>query len=164
MAAKQVKAVSRKYKLPDARHNSYQPRQAVRAGSKLILEIMFKHDEKGNGFTIIEVIIALVIVGTSMVMFVRLLGNSSMLRAKVNDYDERLDVAILKTEQTFLGTIKDFSAQDNGKNVLKGKIADRDINWRIEGENDDSFSEHERGVYLYTVTVDGIDISSVGLR
>ena len=41
---------------------------------------------------------------------------------------------------------------------------DRDINWRLEGENDDSFSVHERGVYLYTVTVDGIDISSVGLR
>ena len=125
---------------------------------------MFKHKQNDSGFTILEVIVALVIVGVSVTTFVRLLGNSSMLRAKVNDYDERLDVAILKTEQTFLGTIKDFSAQDNDKDVLRGKIADRDINWRIEGENDDSFSEHERGVYLYTVTVDGIDISSVGLR
>ncbi len=125
---------------------------------------MFKHKQNDNGFTILEVIVALVIVGVSITTFVRLLGNSSMLRAKVNDYDERLDVAILKTEQTFLGVIEDFSAQDNDKKVLSGKIADRDINWRIEGENDDSFSEHERGVYLYTVTVDGIDISSVGLR
>ncbi len=125
---------------------------------------MFKHKQNDSGFTILEVIVALVIVGVSVTAFVRLLGNSSMLRAKVNDYDERLDVAILKTEQTFLGIIEDFSAQDNGKNVLRGKIADRDINWRIEGENDDSFSAHERGVYLYTVAVDGIDISSVGLR
>ena len=125
---------------------------------------MFKHKQNDSGFTILEVIVALVIVGVSVTTFVRLLGNSSMLRAKVNDYDERLDVAILKTEQTFLGVIKDFSVQDNDKKVLRGKIADRDINWRIEGENDDSFSEHERGVYLYTVTVDGIDISSVGLR
>ena len=125
---------------------------------------MFKHKQNDSGFTILEVIVALVIVGVSITAFVRLLGNSSMLRAKVNDYDERLDVAILKTEQTFLGVIEDFSAQDNDKNVLRGKIADRDINWRIEGENDDSFSAHERGVYLYTVTVDGIDISSVGLR
>ncbi len=125
---------------------------------------MFKYKQNDNGFTILEVIVALVIVGVSITAFVRLLGNSSMLRAKVNDYDERLDVAILKTEQTFLGVIEDFSAQDNDKKVLRGKIADRDINWRIEGENDDSFSEHERGVYLYTVTVNGIDISSVGLR
>ncbi len=125
---------------------------------------MFKHKQNDSGFTILEVIVALVIVGVSVTTFVRLLGNSSMLRAKVNDYDERLDVAILKTEQTFLGIIEGFSAQDNGKNVLSGKIADRDINWRIEGENDDSFSAHERGAYLYTVTVDGIDISSVGLR
>ncbi len=125
---------------------------------------MYKHKQNDSGFTILEVIVALVIVGISVTTFVRLLGNSSMLRAKVNDYDERLDVAILKTEQTFLGVIEDFSVQDNGKNVLSGKIADRDINWRIEGENDDSFSAHERGVYLYTVTVDGIDISSAGLR
>ncbi len=125
---------------------------------------MFKYKQSDSGFTILEVIVALVIVGVSITAFVRLLGNSSMLRVKVNDYDERLDVAILKTEQTFLGVIEGFSAKDNGKNVLMGKIADRDINWRIEGENDDSFSEHERGVYLYTVTVDGIDISSIGLR
>ena len=125
---------------------------------------MFKHKQNDSGFTILEVIVALVIVGISVTTFVRLLGNSSMLRAKVNDYDERMDVAILKAEQIFLEGIKDFSAQDNDKKVLKGKIADRDINWRIEGENDDSFSAHERGVYLYTVTVDGVDISSVGLR
>ncbi len=125
---------------------------------------MFKHKQNDSGFTILEVIVALVIVGVSVTTFVRLLGNSSMLRAKVNDYDERLDVAILKAEQIFMEGIKDFSAQDNDKKVLSGKIADRDINWRIEGENDDSFSKHERGVYLYTVTVDGIDISSVGLR
>ena len=125
---------------------------------------MFKLKQNDSGFTILEVIVALVIVGISITAFIRILGNSSMLRAKVNDYDERLDVAILKTEQTFLGVIEDISAQDNGKNVLRGKIADKDINWRIESENDDSLSAHERGVYLYTVTVDGIDISSVGLR
>jgi prepilin-type N-terminal cleavage/methylation domain-containing protein len=125
---------------------------------------MFKHKQNDSGFTILEVMVALVIVGVSVTTFVRLLGNSSMLRAKVNDYDERLDVAILKTEQTFLGLLEEGSAQGNDKKVLRGKIADRDINWRIESENDDSFSAHERGVYLYTVTVDGVDISSVGLR
>jgi prepilin-type N-terminal cleavage/methylation domain-containing protein len=127
---------------------------------------MFKHKQNDSGFTILEVIVALVIVGISVTTFVRLLGNSSMLRAKVNDYDERLDVAILKTEQTFLGVIEGFSAQGSGKNVLSGKIADRDINWRIEieGENDDSSNARGRDVRFYTVSVDGIDISSVGFR
>ncbi len=125
---------------------------------------MFKHKQSDSGFTILEVIVALVIVGISVTAFVRLLGNSSMLRAKVNDYDERLDVAILKTEQTFLGVLEGFSALGSGNNVLSGKIADRDINWRIEGENDDSSNAHERDVRFYTVSVDGIDISSVGFR
>ncbi len=125
---------------------------------------MFKLKQNDSGFTILEVIVALVIVGISITVFVRILGNSSMLRVKVNDYDERLDIAVLKTEQTFLGVIKDLPDQDNGKNVLRGKIEDRGINWSIEGKNEDSLSKHERGVYLYTVTVDGIDISSIGLR
>ena len=83
---------------------------------------MYKHKQNDNGFTILEVIVALIIVGVSITTFVRLLGNSSMLRVKVNDYDERLDVAILKTEQAFLSVIKDFPAQDNDKKVLRGKI------------------------------------------
>ena len=124
---------------------------------------MFKHKQNDNGFTILEVMVALVIVGISITVFIRILGNSSMLRAKVNDYDERLDVAILKTEQIFLGLLEEGFAQD-GEEILQGKIAGKGINWRIEGKNDDSLRTHERGVYLYTVTVDGIDISSVGLR
>ncbi len=125
---------------------------------------MFKHDDKDRGFTIIEVIIALVIVGTSMTMFIRLLGNSSMLRAKVNDYDERLDISILKAEQTFLGLLDGSFTQGDGKRILQGKLKDKDINWRIEDVKDDGFGGHDGDVHTYTVSVDGIDISSVGLR
>ena len=48
--------------------------------------------------------------------------------------------------------------------MIQGKIADTDINWRIEDESYDSFSGYKRDVFLYTVTVEGIDISSVGIR
>ncbi len=116
---------------------------------------MFKNKENNRGFTILEVIISLVIVSISMVMFVKLLGNSSMLRAKVNDYDERLDIAVSKTEQTFLGLLDNNSTQGG---------SDKGINWRIEEEKDDSFSKHDKDVYIYTVSVDGIDISSVGIK
>lgn len=125
---------------------------------------MFKNKQNDRGFTILEVIIALVIVSISMVMFVRLLGNSSMLRAKVNDYDERLDIAIMKTEQTFLGLLDNNSTQGNDERILSGKTSDKDINWRIKEKKDASFSKQDKDVYIYTVTVDGIDISSVGIK
>ncbi len=125
---------------------------------------MFKNKQNDRGFTILEVIIALVIVSISMVMFVKLLGNSSMLRAKLNDYDERLDIAIMKTEQTFLGLLDNNSTQGDNERVLRGKTSDKGINWRIEEEKNDSFSKHDKDVYIYTVSVDGIDISSVGIK
>jgi hypothetical protein len=112
----------------------------------------------------LEVIISLVIVGISITMFVRLLGNSSMLRVKVNDYDDRLDVAISKTEQKFLGLLENNSTQGDNERVLMGKTSDKGINWRIEEEKDDRFSKHGKDVYIYTVSVEGIDISSVGIK
>ena len=125
---------------------------------------MFKGTQNNRGFTIIEVIVALVIVGVSITMFVRLLGSSAMLRGKINDYDERLEIAVVKTEQSFLGLIEVGFDLDNNKNIIQGKIEDRDINWRIEDESVDGFSGYERYVYFYTVSVEGVDISSVGLR
>ncbi len=125
---------------------------------------MFKGTQNNRGFTIIEVIVALVIVGVSITMFVRLLGNSAMLRGKINDYDERLEIAVVKAEQSFLGLIDAGFDLDNNKNIIQGKIKGRDINWRLEDESVDGFSGFDRDVYLYTVSVDGVDISSVGLR
>jgi len=125
---------------------------------------MVTQKQRNRGFTIIEVIVALVIVGVSITMFVRLLGNSAMLRGKINDYDERLEIAVSKAEQSFLGLIDGSSDLDNNTNTVKGKIDGRNINWRLVEEGVDGFSGYKRDVYFYTVTVDGVGISSVGLR
>ncbi len=125
---------------------------------------MVTQKQNNRGFTIIEVIVALVIVGVSITMFVRLLGNSAMLRGKINNYDERLEVAVTKTEQSFLGLVEFGFDLDNNKNIIQGKVEGRDVNWRLEDESVDGFSGYDRDVYLYTVSVDGVDISSVGLR
>ena len=125
---------------------------------------MCKSTQNNRGFTIIEVIVALVIVGVSITMFIRLLGNSAMLRGKINNYDERLEIAVVKAEQSFLGLIEAGFDLDNDKNIIHGKIEGRDINWRIEDESIDGFSGFERDVYFYTVSVEGVDISSIGLR
>ena len=97
-------------------------------------------------------------------MFVRLLGHSAMLRGKINDYDERMEIAVVKAEQSFLGLIEAGLDLDNDKNIIQGKIEERDINWRLEVESIDGFSGYERDVYFYTVSVEGVDISSVGIR
>ena len=125
---------------------------------------MFKCKKNDRGFTIIEVIVALIIVGISITMFVRLLGNSAMLRGKINDYDERMEIAVEKAEQSFLGLMEAGFDLDNDKNIIQGKIEGRDINWRLEVESIDGFSGYERDVYSYTVSVEGVDISSVGIR
>ncbi len=125
---------------------------------------MFKGTQNNRGFTIIEVIVALVIVGVSITMFVRLLGSSAMLRGKINDYDERLEIAVVKSEESFLGLLESGFDRDNDKNIIQGKIQGRDINWRMEDESIDGFSGYKRDVYFYTVSVEGVDISSVGLR
>ncbi|MHC4307806.1 MAG: type II secretion system protein [Planctomycetota bacterium] len=125
---------------------------------------MFKGTQNNRGFTIIEVIVALVIVGISITMFVRLLGNSAMLRGKINDYDERMETAVTKAEHSFLGLIEAGFDLDNDKNIIQGKIEGRDISWRLEVETVDGFSGYERDVYFYTVSVEGVDISSVGIR
>ncbi|MCP4254701.1 MAG: prepilin-type N-terminal cleavage/methylation domain-containing protein [Candidatus Scalindua sp.] len=125
---------------------------------------MIKQKHNNRGFTIIEVIIALVIVGVSVTIFIRLLGSSAMLRGKVNNYDERVEIAVTKAEQSFLGLIKTGFDLDNNKSIVRGKIEGRDINWRLEDEKVDGFSSFDRDVYFYSVSVDGVDFSSVGLR
>jgi prepilin-type N-terminal cleavage/methylation domain-containing protein len=120
--------------------------------------------QNDRGFTIIEVIVALVIVGVTITMFVRLLGSSAMLRGKMNNYDERLEIAVTKSEQSFLGLIEAGFDLSNDNNVIEGKIEGRDINWRLEDKSVDGFSGYDRDVYFYTVSVDGVDISSVGFR
>jgi len=120
--------------------------------------------QNDRGFTIIEVIVALVIVGVTITMFVRLLGSSAMLRGKMNNYDERLEIAVTKSEQSFLGLIEAGFDLSNDKNVIQGKIEGRNINWRLEDKSVDGFSGYDRDVYFYTVSVDGVDISSVGFR
>ncbi len=125
---------------------------------------MIKQKQNNRGFTIIEFIVALVIVGVSITIFVRLLGSSAMLRGKMNNYDERMEIAVTKTEQSFLGLIKTGFDLSNDKNIVHGKIEGRDINWRLEDRNVDGFSGYDRDVFFYTVSVDGVNISSVGLR
>jgi prepilin-type N-terminal cleavage/methylation domain-containing protein len=121
-------------------------------------------NKDNKGFTILETIVSLVIVSISITLFIQLLGNSAMIRTKVNDYDERIDVAITKTEQAFLGLLKTTNAQSNNKNNWQGTDEERGIDWYIEEEKDPDIKGNNKNVYFYTVAVDGIEISSVSIK
>lgn len=121
-------------------------------------------NKNNKGFTILEIIVSLVIVAISITIFVQLLGNSTMIRTKINDYDERIDVAITKTEQAFLGLLNTNNAQSNDKNSWQGTDEERGIDWYIKEERDADTKGNNKNVYFYTVTVDGIEISSVSIK
>ncbi len=135
----------------------------------IIKNNMIIHDigqvrKSNKGFTILEVIIALAIVAISLTAFIKLLGNSTMLRTKVNEYDDRYDVAITKAEQAFLGLLDSNNDQSGDKKKWQGTTADSGINWIIEKGKDDDSEENNEDIYFYTVFVDGIEVSSVGKR
>lgn len=121
-------------------------------------------NKNNKGFTILEIIVSLVIVAISITIFVQLLGNSTMIRTKVNDYDERIDIAITKTEQAFLGLLNTNNAQSKDKNSWQGTDEERGIDWHIEEEKDADIKGNNKNVYFYTVEVDGIEISSVSIK
>jgi prepilin-type N-terminal cleavage/methylation domain-containing protein len=117
-----------------------------------------------KGFTVLEIIVSLVIVTVAITVFIKLLGNSTMIRIKVNDYDERVDVAIMKAEQTFLGLLNTNNTQGKDKNNWQGTEVERGINWSVEEEKDADTKGNEKNVYFYTVAVNGIEISSVSIK
>ncbi len=136
---------------------------------------LFSHSSKNThsrGFTILEVIVSLVIVGISITAFIRLLGNSTMFRSKLNEHDERHLIAITKAEETFLGLLDGADARSGDKSVIQGTMESSNIDWHVEKVMDETpedemgnnSEEGGKAAYFYTVTVDGIEISSVTLK
>lgn len=118
-----------------------------------------------SGFTILEIIISIVIVAISITAFIQLLGNSTRFRVKLNDYDIRYNVAITKADQAFLGLLDGSNPQvSDDKIIWQGTTEDSGIDWYVEEVIDEDSEENNRSVYFYTVSVGGIEISSVSLR
>ncbi|MDO8142126.1 MAG: type II secretion system protein, partial [Candidatus Brocadiales bacterium] len=71
--------------------------------------------ENNNGFTILEVMVALAIVGISVGIFFGLIGNSSRLRGKMDEHSKLLLLARTKTEEAFLGILGKKNKKLNGE-------------------------------------------------
>ena len=139
---------------------------------------------KGNpcflkGFTILEVMVALVIMGISIGVFFSLIGNSARLRGKINDHSKLLFLAETKTEEAFLGLLeKNYTGAKEKRTA--GDTTKEGIPWRVcevkspEPEKGKAFpitvSKTEdtalflpHGIKLLTIQVEGITIDTISI-
>jgi prepilin-type N-terminal cleavage/methylation domain-containing protein len=82
------------------------------------------------GFTILEVMVALAIMGISMGIFFSLIGNSSKLRGKIDEHAKLLLLARTKTEEAFLGILGKKQVRLNEKKTFEGITKDG-VQWKV---------------------------------
>ena len=133
--------------------------------------------EYENGFTILEVMVALAIVGISIGIFFGLIGNSSKLRGKIDEHSKLLLLARTKTEEAFLGILGKKYEKLNEEKTFEGVTKDG-VQWKVsqvdkykearkkitmEASNEDE-SDVElppKGTTALSIHVEGININTV---
>ncbi len=133
--------------------------------------------EYENGFTILEVMVALAIVGISIGIFFGLIGNSSKLRGKIDEHTKLLLLARTKTEEAFLGILGKKYEKLNEEKTFEGVTKDG-VQWKVsqvdkykearkkitmEASNEDE-SDIElppKGTTALSIHVEGINIDTV---
>lgn len=83
-----------------------------------------------NGFTILEVMVSLAIVGISIGIFFSLIGTSSRLREKIDRHAELLLLARTKTEEALLGILGEKKVMGNEGKTFEGITKDG-VPWRV---------------------------------
>lgn len=130
-----------------------------------------------NGFTILEVMVALAIIGISIGIFFSLIGNSSRLREKIDRHAELLLLARTKTEAALLGILKDTPQMNDTGKIFEGITKDGS-SWKVsevdkykeamdkidlsENSAEESFVEiPPEGTTLLSTLVGGISIETI---
>ncbi|GAN34964.1 MAG: prepilin-type cleavage/methylation domain-containing protein [Candidatus Brocadia sp. AMX2] len=90
--------------------------------------------KSGNGFTILEVMVALAIMGISIGIFFGSIGNSSRLRGKIDEHTKSLLLARTKMEEAFLGILGKKYVKLNEKKTFEGITKDG-IPWKVSEVN-----------------------------
>lgn len=83
-----------------------------------------------GGFTILEVMVALAIVGISIGIFFGLIGNSSKLRGKIDDHTKIVLLARTKTEEAFLGILGKKYVKLNEEKTFEG-VTKVGVQWKV---------------------------------
>lgn len=110
--------------------------------------------EYENGFTILEVMVALAIVGISIGIFFGLIGNSSKLRGKIDDHTKLVLLARTKTEEAFLGILGKKHKKINEEKTFEGTTKDG-IQWKVTQV--DKYKEAKKKISTNTPNEDESD-------
>lgn len=109
-----------------------------------------------TGFTILEVMVALAIVGISIGIFFGLIGNSSRLRGKIDEHTKLLLLARTKTEEAFLGVLGKKYKKLNEEKTFEGITKDG-IQWKISQV--DKYKEAKKKIDIMNISdVDESDV------
>lgn len=102
-----------------------------------------------KGFTILESMVALAIMGISLSIFFSLIGNSSRLRGRIDEHTKLALLARTKTEEAFLGILEGNCTAVGEKNIFEGKTKD-DIQWKI---TETGKGKEEKKIGLSTIPI-----------
>lgn len=83
-----------------------------------------------GGFTILEVMVALAIMGVAVAVFFNIIGNSSKLRGRIDEHAEMVVLARTKTEEAFLGVLGDPNVVTAEKSSFEGTTKDG-VKWKV---------------------------------
>jgi len=133
--------------------------------------------EYENGFTILEVMVALAIVGISIGIFFGLIGNSSKLRGKIDEHTKLLLLARTKTEEAFLGILGKKYEKLNEEKTFEGvtkdgvqwkvsqvdkyKEARKKITMDVSNEDESDAELPPKGTTSLCIHVEGININTI---
>lgn len=103
-----------------------------------------------NGFTLLEVMVALAIIGISIGIFFGLVGNSSRLREKIDVHTKSLFLAQTKTEEAFLGILGKQYKKLLAKKTFEGTTKDG-IPWKVSETN--KYAEAKEKISLHLTDI-----------
>src|SRR3990172_6875267 len=108
-----------------------------------------------TGFTILEVMVALAIVGISIGIFFGLIGNSSKLRGKIDEHTKLLLLARTKTEEAFLGILGKKYEKLNEEKTFEGVTKDG-VQWKVSQV--DKYKEARKKITMEASNEDESDV------
>jgi len=111
--------------------------------------------EYKNGFTILEVMVAMAIIGISIGIFFGLIGNSSRLRGKIDEHSKWLLLARTKTEEAFLGILGKKYEKLNEEKTFEGVTKDG-VPWKVSQV--DKYKEARKKITMEALEEDESDI------
>lgn len=121
-----------------------------------------------GGFTLLEMLVALAILGFSLCLLLDFIANSLRLAGKAELASRKLLLAQSKADEALLGLLEDTSTTKGKERVWQGLVA-RDIAWKVKeyefsGDKTDARESTSPPTLFYDVSVGGLEVSSARLQ